>query len=164
MKKSSDRAVASAAAKAENLVTWPGKAGALAPPKPLVGDELARFDQGKASYSIICAGCHQEHGRGQDGVAPQLVDSDWVEGTPERLVRIVLGGMHGRVRVGGKVFDMEMPAWGALPDEQVAGILTYIRRAWDQRADPIDVATVKRIRQASADHPSSWTAEELMKF
>ena len=164
LKKSSDRAVASAAAKAENLVTWPGKAGALAPPKPLVGDELARFDQGKASYSMICAGCHQEHGRGQDGVAPQLVDSDWVEGTPERLVRIVLGGMHGRVRVGGKVFDMEMPAWGALPDEQVAGILTYIRRAWDQRADPIDVATVKRIRQASADHPSSWTAEELMKF
>jgi putative membrane-bound dehydrogenase-like protein len=156
--------LAAAAVKAENLVTWPGKAGALAPPTPLVGEELTRFNQGKISFNAICAGCHQEHGRGMEGVAPPLVDSEWVEGSPERLVRIVLGGMHGRVRVARKTYDMEMPAWGALPDDQLAGILTYVRRAWDQRADPIDVATIRRIRQASADHPSSWTAEELQKF
>ena len=81
-----------------------------------------------------------------------------------RLVRIVLGGMHGRVRVNQKVYDMEMPTWGALPDDQLARILTYVRRAWDQRADPIDAATIKRIRHASADHPSSWSAEELLKL
>ena len=99
-----------------------------------------------------------------EGVAPPLVDSEWVEGSPERLVRIVLGGMHGRVRVGRKSYDMEMPAWGALPDEQIAGILTYVRRAWDQRANPIDAATIKRIREATADHPGSWSAEDLQKF
>jgi putative membrane-bound dehydrogenase-like protein len=161
---SADKGIANAALKAETLLTWRGKAGALAPPAPLVGDELARFNQGKVSFNAICAGCHQEHGRGMEGMAPPLVDSEWVEGSPERLVRIVLGGMHGRVRVGRKNYDMEMPAWGALPDEQLAAILTYVRRAWDQRANPIDVGTIKRIRAATADHPSSWSADELLKL
>ncbi|MEY4939955.1 MAG: hypothetical protein RIQ93_1690, partial [Verrucomicrobiota bacterium] len=164
LQRSPEKGLASAAAKAANLVTWPGKVGALAPPTPLTADELARFNRGKQSFTLICAGCHQEHGRGQDGVAPQLVDSEWVEGTPERLVRIVVGGLQGRVRVGRKTFDMEMPALGVLPDEQIADILTYIRRAWDQRADPIDAATVKRIRDASTSHPGAWTAAELMKL
>lgn len=161
---SSDKRVAAAAAKADTLLTWQGKPGAMAPPAPLTGDALASFNQGKVSFNAICSGCHQEHGRGMDGVAPPLVDSEWVEGSPERLVRIVVAGMQGRVRVGRKFYDMEMPAWGALPDAQLADIMTYIRRAWDQRASPIDAGTVKRIRQETANHPSPWTAEELLKL
>ncbi len=40
-----------------------------------------------------------------------------------------------------------MPPLGpALTDEQIAGVLTYIRRAWEHGASPIQVKDVADIR------------------
>jgi hypothetical protein len=50
-----------------------------------------------------------------------------------------------------------------MPDDQLAAILTYVRRAWGNRGDPVTADVVRRIRRETADHPDSWTAEELEK-
>ena len=84
-------------------------------------------------------------------MAPPLVDSDWVLKSDDRLVRIVLQGVAGPITVNGQKHDLEMPALVGFNDDQVASILTYIRREWDHRGEPVKAATVKAIRAATAD-------------
>ena len=50
---------------------------------------------------------------------------------------------------------------GTLDDEQIAGVLTYVRREWGQGADPIEPATVAAIRKATAGRARPWTDAEL---
>ena len=126
----------------------------------------ARFARGQAQYAGLCGVCHHPSGSGEKGKAPPLADSSWVTGATDRLVRITLQGLRGPVRVSGRVYDMEMPPMGALTDEQLADILTYIRneKDWGHDASPVDPETVARIRQATAARKKPWTADELLRL
>jgi putative membrane-bound dehydrogenase-like protein len=154
------------AKKIGDLVTWPGKPGATreVPAKPLTAEEEKRFGQGKELFLISCGACHQAHGLGQEGLAPPLVDSDWVLGPPARLVRIVLHGLHGPVTVKGKLFQLDMPALGIFDDEQIAALLTYVRHEWGHTASPIEPDLVKKIRAETEKREEAWTEAELMKI
>ena len=56
-----------------------------------------------------------------------------------------------------------MPPLGSvLSDEQVASVLTYIRREWGQNGTPVTPATVKEVRTATAGRSRPWTHEELL--
>jgi mono/diheme cytochrome c family protein len=91
-----------------------------------------------------------------------LLDSEWVLGPPERPVRIVLKGIRGNITVLGRMHTGDMPAFGAaLDDNQIASILTFLRREWGHTASPIDPEFVKAQRAATANHPDAWSAEEL---
>jgi mono/diheme cytochrome c family protein len=145
-------------------IAWPNKPGVPPPPvvKPLNAKEQQLFESGKALYGALCVGCHQATGSGMEGLAPPLADSDWVLGKPEVLPRILLHGLSGPVKVNGKSWSLEMPPLGAaLTDEQIAGVLTYIRREWEHTESPISVETVAAIRAAHKDRTRAWTAEEL---
>ena len=109
----------------------------------------------------MCALCHQTNGRGLDGLAPPLLDSEWVLGSPERTVRIVLHGVRGPIKVANRIHAGEMPAQGYLDDNQIASILTYIRREWGHDASPVDPAQVTAIRTATKQHSDAWSQEEL---
>ena len=47
---------------------------------------------GKRQYDLVCAACHQPTGLGIEGVYPPLVGSDWVTGSPDRVIRILVHG------------------------------------------------------------------------
>ena len=147
------------------LMTWPGKPGAKPEPPviPLTVAQQQRYEMGKALFSGVCAACHQPHGRGLEGVAPPLVDSEWVLGPEQRLVRIVLHGLTGPLSVKGRTYRLDMPALSVFNDDQVASILTYIRREWEHNAAPVDPETVKAIRTATADRHEAWLGEQLIK-
>ena len=49
------------------------------------------------------------------------------------------------------------PLGAALSDEQVAGVVTYVRGAWEHTADPITVADVKKIRDEHNARTGAWT-------
>ena len=53
------------------------------------------------------------------------------------------------------------PVGGALDDEQIASVLTYVRREWGQTADPVDATAVMAVRGASAGRTRPWTGAEL---
>jgi mono/diheme cytochrome c family protein len=148
------------------LITWPGKPGEeLAEKvKPLTAQEEARFQSGKEFYQVTCGACHQPHGNGQEGLAPPLVDSEWVLGSEGRLVRIALQGARGPMSVKGKIFELEMPSLSILDDEQIASLLTYIRREWGHTADPVEPATVAKIRAETVQRQEAWTEPELLKI
>jgi mono/diheme cytochrome c family protein len=98
---------------------------------------------------------------GQQGIAPPLADSEWVVGSQERLARIVLQGAEGPISAAGVTFDSSMPSWAAFNDVQLASILTYIRRSWENAATPVTPAFVSDIRSRTVRRQNPWTVPEL---
>lgn len=144
-------------------LAWVGKPGAPPPPKivPLTADQQARFEKGKVIYAGLCAACHQGHGFGLDGLAPPLVDSEWVLGKPDVAARIVLHGLAGPVKVSGRTWNLAMPPLPHLTDEDVSSVLTYLRREWEHNASPVEPKDVAKLRAQFKDRVGMWTAEEL---
>ncbi len=138
------------------------------PPKPpvvpLTPAQEKLFELGRQQFTAICAQCHQKDGMGQEGKAPPLVNSPWVLGPQSRLIRIVLHGMKGPVTLAGRDFNGDMPSWKAMTDDQIAGVLTYIRREWGHEAPAIDTATVQGIRDWTQARRDGWTEPELLEM
>ena len=130
-----------------------------------------RFNNGRAAFKIYCAPCHMETGLGNPGNnVPPLVHSEWVlaEG-PNRLIRIVLNGLQGPVKVDGKDFDSSgMVPWRdtLTEDEAIAQILTFIRQntEWGHNASEITSEQVTQIRVETKDRARQWTAGELLNI
>ena len=156
-------ALRTAAARLERFVFWPDKAGAERLPRPLTEQESRWFGQGRTIYNMTCAACHQGDGGGLEGVAPPLAGASWVTGPPDRTARILLHGLTGPVEVLGKTYNLEMPAFGFMVDDQIASVLTYIRRSWGHGADPVSPAFVRGLRQQHAGRERAWTAAELQR-
>jgi mono/diheme cytochrome c family protein/glucose/arabinose dehydrogenase len=147
--------------KIDKRVAWAGKPGAPPPPAPLTPAQQASFQKGKAIYSTTCIACHQATGLGQAGLAPPLVDSAFVLGQPDVPARIVLHGLSGPIRVGNAEYNLAMPPV-PLSDQDIAAVLTYIRREWDHTASPVEPAMVTELRTKYQGH-GAWTAGELKK-
>jgi mono/diheme cytochrome c family protein len=80
------------------------------------------------------------------------------------LIRIVMHGVKGPVTVGGEVHDREMPGFGTrLSDEEMASLLSFIRRRWGGPGAPITPESVKRVRAGEGNRTRYWTVEELLK-
>jgi mono/diheme cytochrome c family protein/glucose/arabinose dehydrogenase len=153
----------------EPILTWTGKpgddGGKAAVIIPLSGDDAASFNRGKELYTVVCGACHQPHGNGQEGLAPPLRESEWALGSEQRLIRIALHGVRDDITVKGSKYTLNMPALGeALTDEQIADALTYIRHEWGHSVSPVNAATVKAVRAATAKREDSWTEPELVRI
>lgn len=135
-------------------VTWPGKPGGAAPVPPLTAEEQKRFDAGHEIYRNMCQACHQADGRGQDKIAPSLIGAVLTLGPADIPARVLLNGKEGAV-------GLMPPIGAALDDEQIASVLTYVRRAWGHAGTPVDPATVKAVRARTATRTRPWTDAEL---
>ena len=136
-------------------IEWPSKPGAAAPVPPLTDAEQQRFDAGREVYRNICQQCHQPDGRGQERLAPSLVGSPLALAAPGIPARILLNGKEGPI-------GLMPPVGSVLSDDQIAGVLTYIRREWGQTGAPVDPAQVKTTRGEAASRTRPWTHDELM--
>ena len=138
----------------------PALAGANGPAVEVAEDPLTL---GKKIYGGSCSNCHQATGVGQPGSYPPLVDSEWVLGQPDKIIRIVTQGLSGPIEVEGSKWQLEMPGLPIFTDEQIAGILTYIRREWEHTGSAVEPSFVTSVRAAIKDHTKPWTSEELQK-
>ena len=128
--------------------------------QPASGNQ--EYEQGRLVYERICGLCHNPDGAGKPGQAPPLVGSEWVLGSPNRMIRIPLVGLSGSLQVKGQEFNLAMPAMGAaLSDGDLAAVLTYMRKSWGNNAPEITADQVKKIRAEVGNRTQPWTAAEL---
>lgn len=120
--------------------------------------------RGERLFESHCSACHQYDDQGM-GEAPPLENSPWVVGPSERLVRILLHGISGRIELGGRVYDREMPGFGrVLSDADVAALATYTRSRFRADNPRVTAADVKRIREEHAGRTAYWQAGELLEL
>lgn len=135
------------------LITWPGRPAPPALP-PRNASEEALFKQGQAIYVEQCSGCHQIEGQGQATVAPALAGSKRVAANGDVPVRILTNGLEGKI-------GLMPPLGGAMSDEEVAAVLTYVRQSFGNRAAPLPPAAVKEWRLAFAHRTTPWSEKDI---
>jgi mono/diheme cytochrome c family protein len=132
-------------------------------PQSGAGELLAK---GKKTYEMVCGTCHAPDGKGKPGQAPPLAGSEWViaKGV-NRLAHIPLMGVNGPIKVEGQDWNMNMAAMGAaLPDEDLAGVLTYIRSAWGNKASAVTADEIKKIRAQVGNGAQPMNGDQMMKL
>jgi mono/diheme cytochrome c family protein len=106
-----------------------GDNGGTPPPAAVDWTRQQLLDSGEVFFAGTCSGCHGSEGEGSRG--PQVAYSDYVMGDKFRLAQTVLEGLPSNgdtiVVNGVKYAQGGMPAHSYLRDEEVAGIVTYLR-------------------------------------
>jgi glucose/arabinose dehydrogenase/mono/diheme cytochrome c family protein len=105
-------------------------------------------EPGALTYITYCRACHQLDGRGDGSRYPPLERSEWVTGSKDRLLDIVMNGLNKPIEVNGKAYNNIMPGHGFLSDRELAEVLTYIRTHFANQAAPITEKEVSRFRRS----------------
>ncbi|MHB8743170.1 MAG: c-type cytochrome [Sulfuricaulis sp.] len=103
---------------------------------------------GEALYVDNCTGCHMENGTGIAQVFPPLKASAAVQAKdPATVLQAIIGGATV-VATNEKPTGLAMPAFGwKLSDQEIADLATYIRNAWNNRADTVSAGQVAKVRK-----------------
>ncbi|MBD0374817.1 MAG: c-type cytochrome [Flavisolibacter sp.] len=131
--------------------------------------EKQLYNSGKRIFQNICATCHGKEGDGIENIAPPLAGSSLVmQADADIPLKIVLDGLSGPITVSGKKYNLP----GVMPglrnniemnNGDIAGILTYIRNAWGNKASAVTVEKVGAVRAATEGRKGPYTEEELKK-
>jgi len=124
---------------------------------------------GKAIYSRdgYCLTCHQADGKGLEAAGfPPVAGSNWVLGSDERIIKLVLKGMYGPIEVNGKKYPGQVPMTpfeGMLKDDEVAAVITYVRNSFGNKAPAVTADKVKAVRASIKGKVGFYTPEDLLK-
>jgi nitrite reductase (NO-forming) len=119
-------------------------------------------DLGKQVYSTVCIACHQPTGAGLPPVFPTLINTEYVNGSAERMAAIVLKGVMGPITVNGAAYNNIMPPQEAmLTDEKIAAVLTYVRGSFGNKAALVKAEVVSEARKKFASKTTMWSEAEL---
>jgi len=120
-------------------------------PQPEVKKEAANpmaGHPGKKVYDSVCLACHMRNGTGVPGMHPPITESDFVNGDPVELIKIILQGISGKMEIKGEVYNSIMPAQAHLTDQQIADVLTFVRGSFGNNSGPITPEQVKLVRSS----------------
>lgn len=114
-------------------------------------EKLAKlqFDEpGAAIYYQYCVSCHRYDGKGQGLYHPGLAGNPvMLDADPSSLINLTLNGSQ-RIKSAEEWHPYGMPFFRLLLDDQeIADVLTFIRKAWGNNASAIGVQDVARIRK-----------------
>jgi mono/diheme cytochrome c family protein len=101
---------------------------------------------GEKVYKKFCISCHQADGGGVPHLTPPLINTSFVLGDKETLIKIVLNGLKN-VDIDEETYSNPMPPLGSiLKDQQIADVLTYIRNSFGNKAPSVTIEEVKAVR------------------
>ncbi|QCX01324.1 c-type cytochrome [Aggregatimonas sangjinii] len=123
---------------------------------------------GAKMFYQICASCHGANGQGIDGLAPPLMNSEYVADA-KRLALIVLHGLEGPVHVNGELYDMNLAMPGLIrnediSDKDIADIISYVTNAFSNRPAALKPERIKELREVKSVSGMEYTEEELNGF
>ncbi|HWV22966.1 MAG TPA: cytochrome c [Thermomicrobiales bacterium] len=93
------------------------------------------IQEGDQIFNNLCIACHQPEGAGIPGIYPMLNGNPLLTGDdPTYFVATLLTGRGG------------MPTFRGFSDDQIAGVTSYVRQAWDNDAAPVSPEEVAKVR------------------
>ena len=131
----------------------------------VVAPARAQATPSGAAIFARCTPCHQAAGTGVPGAFPPLAGSPWVTGPVDRPIAILLHGLQGPLTVSGRTYNGVMLPYGtsiAMTDAELAAVLTYIRTSWGNRATPVTVADIARVRAKTKGRTKPFSEAELL--
>ncbi len=138
-----------------NKLDWPNRPAPVVVVAPLTADQQKQFTAGAEIYKGLCIGCHQEDGKGKDKIGANLLDSPYVKNAdPNAIIRVLLSGKEGSI-------GLMPPVGGTYSDDQIAAVLTFVRRSWGNTAPPVDPLSVLEVRGLTKTRNKPWTDDEL---
>jgi len=114
----------------------------------IVKVEKKEKEPGKNVYQKYCMTCHLADGKGIAGLYPPLNATGWVNGDKERLIRMMLQGIDGEIKVKGLIYNQAMASYSYLSDKEVSDVLTYIRTNFGNDSGKITVEEVSMVRDS----------------
>jgi mono/diheme cytochrome c family protein len=119
-------------------------AGALALAAASFADESP---PGQKLYARHCLSCHQADGYGVPKMQPAIAGGTWVKGDAQALALFVMsGGFDSASRKESENGNV-MPPFRQLSDDDLAGILSYIRAKFGSGASPVTATEVGEARK-----------------
>lgn len=113
------------------------------------GSSAAVMARGKIVYTNICLACHMADGGGVQNMNPPLINTSYVLGDKTTLIKIVLNGFKEDVEINGKTYSNNMTPHNDLKDQQIADVLTYVRKSFGNKASAVTAAEVSKVRAAN---------------
>jgi mono/diheme cytochrome c family protein len=105
------------------------------------------IERGKEVYTTFCQNCHMENGQGVEGMNPPVAKSDYLKHPVNDLIKLVLKGQTGNVKVNGTNYSTPMLPLDYLNDEQIADALNYVRNSWGNKNQiPVTPEQIKKLR------------------
>ena len=139
--------------------------------KKLSKEDLASYNLGKEVFNreAHCVTCHQADGKGVENVYPALANSEWIQGDPQRMIKIVLKGLYGPLNFQGKDYGPAkgtppmMGFAGLLKDEEVAAVISYVHQSFGNNLPMVKADEIKKVREATKDRSLFYMVEEILK-
>jgi nitrite reductase (NO-forming) len=137
---------------ADRAYTGDDVAFAAPPPPPAAPTTDAdRFRLGEATFGKICAACHQPTGQGLPPTFPPLAKSDYLAAAPRaQVIGHILHGLQGPVTVLGTTYNNAMPPMAFLSDDEIAGVLSYVRGSWGNELGNVAPGEVAAVRNQTS--------------
>lgn len=138
-------------------------------PKELSKEQLLVYNHGRELYNEegYCGTCHQPNGKGLAATGyPPLAGTRWVTQKPERLIKLVLKGLYGPIRVKSVDYSGTVPMTpyeGLMTDDEIAAVLSYVRNSFGNNASMISPDLVREVRESVKDKKGFYRPEELLK-
>jgi mono/diheme cytochrome c family protein len=107
---------------------------------------------GKSVYDARCASCHGSQGEGKPPDYPPLAANQSIQmESAVNAVRMVLNGGYPPGTAGNPMPYGMPPFAGTLNDNEVAAVVTYVRRAWGNRGAAVSARDANELRAAPLD-------------
>jgi mono/diheme cytochrome c family protein/glucose/arabinose dehydrogenase len=131
--------------------------------------EIASLERGQAIYKELCFSCHGDDGRGAPMpgdasgalMAPALATSARVQAHRDYVINTILHGLTGPI--DGKTYaGGVMAPMATNSDQWIADVASFVRSSFGNTASAVTPGDVARVRAATADRQTFWTATELL--
>ena len=109
-------------------------------------DLKASMAKGQTIYTTYCTSCHMENGEGIEDVYPPLAKSDYLMADKVRMIKQILFGATGNMKVNGKTYNGEMTGFN-LTDEEMSNLANYIRNSFGNKGTAVTPENVKGARK-----------------
>jgi mono/diheme cytochrome c family protein len=150
----------------KHSTAWMAAMGALALMTAVRPAAAQDMDAGKAVFTRTCMVCHQEGGRGQDGLAPPLTANPGryagTEAGRKLLANVALYGMIGDIESGGKHYNSNMPSFKGLSDDDLANVLSYVALELSAATKPGDARPISA-QEVRAQRNQSLSPPEVRR-